>query len=69
MKQNPFKEPLLTTQEATDYYRLRDGCLERHRWAGTGPHFVRLGPNGRVRYPPSDLDAWLITCKSTRGEG
>ncbi|WP_394693238.1 helix-turn-helix transcriptional regulator [Hyphobacterium sp.] len=69
MKQNPFNEPLLTTRDAANYLGVSDSCLQRHRWAGTGPVFIRLGRNGRVRYCPSDLDAWFIRCRSTRAEG
>jgi predicted DNA-binding transcriptional regulator AlpA len=69
MNEFPFNEMLLTTRDAANYLGVSDSCLQRHRWAGTGPAFIRLGRNGRVRYRPCDLDAWLIRCHSTRGEG
>ena len=39
--------------------------LERHRVAGTGPHFARLGR--LIRYRRSDLDTWVqeSLCTST----
>ena len=69
MEENIFNEQLLTTRDAANYLGVSDSCLQRHRWAGSGPVFIRLGRNGRIRYCPSDLDAWLIRCSSTRGEG
>ena len=69
MIENTFTEPLLTTRDAANFLGVSDSCLQRHRWAGTGPIFIRLGRNGRIRYRPCDLDAWLIRCRSTRVGG
>ena len=56
---------LLTQQEAADETRLSGRTLERHRLAGTGPKFVRLGR--RVVYRREDVEAWIAAniCRST----
>ena len=45
----------LTQREAAELLRISERTLERHRLAGTGPCFVRLG---RVVYRKADLEAW-----------
>ena len=51
---------LLTQPQAAELTRLSGRTLERHRLAGTGPKFVRLGR--RVLYRRDDLEQWLIEC-------
>ena len=46
----------LPQQEASAFLRLSERTLERHRIAGTGPKFVRLGR--RIVYRRADLEAW-----------
>jgi hypothetical protein len=46
----------ITQKEASGILRLSVRTLERHRMAGTGPAFVKLGT--RVVYRASDLVAW-----------
>lgn len=46
-------ETLLTGREAADLLRLSERTLERHRVAGTGPRFIRLGR--AVRYRRRDV--------------
>jgi predicted DNA-binding transcriptional regulator AlpA len=46
-------ETLLTGREAADLLRLSERTLERHRVAGAGPRFIRLGR--AVRYRRRDL--------------
>ena len=46
----------LTQKEVAAYLRLSERTLERHRIAGTGPAFVKLGR--RVVYRRSDVDRW-----------
>ncbi len=46
----------LVQQEAAAYLRLSPRTLERHRVAGTGPRFTKLGR--RVVYALAELDAW-----------
>ena len=46
----------LTQNEAAEFLRLSPRTLERHRVAGTGPKFTKLGR--RVVYRFSELDTW-----------
>jgi excisionase family DNA binding protein len=49
---------LLTPDDAAAYLgALPVRTLERWRYAGTGPAFVRVGKH--VRYRLADLDAWI----------
>ncbi len=45
--------------EAARYLRLSPRALERHRVAGTGPRFTKLGR--RVVYALAELDAWAAS--------
>jgi predicted DNA-binding transcriptional regulator AlpA len=49
--------PLLTQREAASILRLSERTLERFRFTGAGPKFVRLGAS--VRYRVADLEAWV----------
>jgi len=53
---------LLTQHETAGKTRLSERTLERHRLAGTGPKFVRLGR--RVFYRRDNLEAWIADCTS-----
>ncbi len=48
---------LLTTDEAAEYFQLSHGWFERHRWAGTGPRYLKIGR--AVRYRAEDLLAYI----------
>jgi excisionase family DNA binding protein len=50
----------LTQKEVAAYLRLSERTLERHRVAGTGPAFVKLGR--RVVYRRSDVERWAEAC-------
>jgi predicted DNA-binding transcriptional regulator AlpA len=52
-------ERLLNTYQAAKILGLSLACLERYRWAGVGPRFIKIGPNGPVRYRTCDLLEWL----------
>ena len=56
---------LLTQRQTAELTRLSGRTLERHRLAGTGPKFVRLGR--RILYRRDDIEAWIAdcTCSST----
>ena len=56
---------LLTQPETAEETRLSERTLERHRLAGTGPKFVRLGR--RVLYRLADVEEWIAEniCRST----
>jgi predicted DNA-binding transcriptional regulator AlpA len=49
--------PLLTQRDAARLLALSTRTLERLRYTGGGPRFVRL--RGSVRYRVSDLEAWI----------
>jgi predicted DNA-binding transcriptional regulator AlpA len=46
----------LTQREVAEHLRLSERTLERHRVAGTGPAFVKLGR--RVVYRREDIERW-----------
>jgi predicted DNA-binding transcriptional regulator AlpA len=55
---NGVKGPvLLDTDQAAKYTTLTRKTLERLRWAGGGPSFLKL--SGLVRYTTEDLDQWI----------
>src|ERR1041385_6171464 len=58
---------LLTQPETAEATRLSERTLERHRLAGTGPKFCRLGRG--VLYRRHDVEAWVAACtRSTPSE-
>jgi excisionase family DNA binding protein len=52
-----MQNSLLDPKQAARILGLSVRTLERHRIAGTGPRFARLGR--LVRYRHSDLDQWV----------
>jgi predicted DNA-binding transcriptional regulator AlpA len=50
---------LLDTDQAAKYTTLTRKTLERLRWAGGGPDFLKL--SGLVRYTTEDLDKWIAS--------
>jgi excisionase family DNA binding protein len=50
-------DTLLTQREAARIFGISERTLERHRTAGTGPLFVRIGR--LVRYREQDLQDWI----------
>ena len=46
----------LTQNEAAEFLRLSPRTLERHRVAGTGPKFTKLGR--RIVYRVSEIETW-----------
>jgi predicted site-specific integrase-resolvase len=44
----------LNQVELADRWNISHRTLERWRWAGTGPRFVKFG--GRVRYRLADIE-------------
>jgi excisionase family DNA binding protein len=53
----PERQTLLDTKQAAGYLDLSPNTLDRWRYEGKGPHFVKLGR--AVRYRVQDLDAFL----------
>ena len=54
-------EPLLRERDAAKFLGVSDSWLQRQRWLGTGPVWIRVGgPRGRaVRYERADLEKWI----------
>ena len=51
-------DTLYTQREAAVALRLSERSLERLRWNGLGPKFIRCGRRS-IRYQQSDLDEWI----------
>ncbi|MNH87237.1 Helix-turn-helix domain protein [compost metagenome] len=49
---------LLRDPQAADYLAVSIAWLQRQRWLGTGPVYVKVGSRA-VRYRLSDLEAWV----------
>jgi excisionase family DNA binding protein len=54
---------LHTTPQAAAYLGLSPNTLNRWRYTGDGPRFVKLGR--AVRYRIEDLDEWVASCGRT----
>ncbi len=52
------RDHLNTRQEAAERLGTSVATLDRWRYVGEGPAFVKLGPR-QVRYLDSDLDAFI----------
>ena len=48
---------LMKENEAAKYLGMSLSWMQRSRWDGSGPPFVKL--NHAVRYRQSDLEAWI----------
>lgn len=59
--------PSVTEKEAAAILRVSVATLQRWRWLGTGPVFVKAG--ARVTYDPADLAAWRDARKRCRTNG
>ena len=50
-------------EEAAAYLKVSMRTLQNLRWSGRGgPRFVKIGEGrfARVRYPQTELDAWIV---------
>jgi len=54
---------LHTTEQAAELLGLSKNTLNRWRYTGDGPRFVKLGR--AVRYRREDLDNWVASCGRT----
>ena len=54
-------DPLLREREVADLLGVSDYLLQKWRWKGIGPRWIRVGgPTGRaVRYRRRDIDEYL----------
>jgi predicted DNA-binding transcriptional regulator AlpA len=52
---------LLNERQAADLLNIKVPTLRRWRWAGKGPHFLKIG--GAVRYEPSELEGFIAAAR------
>ncbi len=63
---------LLREVEAADFLKVSPATLQKYRYHGTGPCYIRLnaGRHGPIRYWRSELERWLVEGRVTpRGSG
>lgn len=53
----------LNSKELAQRWKLSPSTLERWRWLGVGPNFIKIG--GRIRYRLNEVEAY----EATHGEG
>lgn len=54
---------LMTEQEAAKRLCLSTKTLQKNRWLGKGPKYLKLGKS--VRYDLSDIEEYLALCRVT----
>src|SRR2546427_13219271 len=61
----PFSTPkrYLNPKEAAEYLGIGHSTLSIHRMNGTGPAYIKWGPN--VRYDIAALDGWMAERRVT----
>ena len=52
---------LLTTKQAAEYLNISPKTLEKYRYEGGGPHYIKKGR--LVRYTLIDLEKWIENLK------
>lgn len=57
----------LTEKDLSRRCRLSVRTLQRWRWLGKGPSYLKLG--GRVVYPVADVEAWEQASRADIAEG
>jgi hypothetical protein len=63
MHHEGISQALVDETRAAELLDLRVKTLRRWRWAGKGPHFVKLG--SAVRYRPADLAEFIAAGRRT----
>jgi predicted DNA-binding transcriptional regulator AlpA len=56
---------LLSTKQVSERFGFTVAWLERQRWLGTGPKYVKLGR--MVKYRISDIEQYLNDCSVSPG--
>jgi len=64
MKTTTDRDTLLTQTEAAPLVGVAPRTLERKRWAGDGPPFIRVS-NRAVRYRRGDIEDWIAARRRT----
>lgn len=57
-------DPLMTTEEASEYLKATVLHLAQLRHRGKGPTFIKFSPK-KVLYRKSSVDAWLASRERT----
>ena len=57
-------ERLVAPADLAEQFAVTVGQLAQMRYLGTGPEYVKVGT--RVRYAPSDVQAWLDAQRRAR---
>lgn len=57
-------ERLIAPADLAEQLSVTIGQLAQMRYLGTGPEYVKVGT--RVRYAPSDVQAWLAAQRRAR---
>ena len=55
-------DTLLTAEEAAHFLRVQVHTLQRLRWQGLGPAYIRHG--NYVRYVRQDLESWINSLRA-----
>ena len=61
---DPVMERLVAPADLAEKLSVTIGQLAQMRYLGTGPEYVKVGT--RVRYAPSDVQAWLDAQRRAR---
>ena len=56
------RDPLLTETELGALLQIPQKTLQRWRWIGKGPQFVKL-PSGAVRYEPAAVEKLIAASR------
>ena len=69
MNTNNQTEILLTQVEAAEILKKSKAWMERSRWSGSGPPFIKIGRH--VRYPKDALLEWIAghTLRTSTSQG
>lgn len=67
MSSIPKNEPLLYEAQAAKLLAVSPAWLQRKRWEGGGPAYVRHGR--AIRYEQSAIDGWIDTHRVSAGQG
>lgn len=67
MTNPPILQPLLHEDDAAKLLAVSAAWLQRKRWEGAGPAFIRHGR--AVRYEPSEIEKWIRSHRINPGDG
>jgi predicted DNA-binding transcriptional regulator AlpA len=64
---NQSLEPLLTEKDAAPIIGMSVSWLQRARWKGGGPEYIKIRNGRAVRYELSSLMRWIEVNRRTPG--